>query len=65
MSPVRLSGDIRTTGEQECGELAATLSDGGKVGGAITEQSIAGAWKARVDPDDKMEADEDRIQKGP
>ena len=28
-------------------------------------QSMAGAWKARVDPDDKMEADEDRVQKSP
>ena len=51
----------RPSGERECGEVRGEAFGWWDDRKRDECQSTAGAWKARVDPDDKMEADEDRM----
>ena len=61
MLPRRLSVLVRPIGEQEGGEVRGDAFGWWKTRDAITARAFSEAREARVDPDDKMEADEDRM----
>ena len=61
MLPRRLRVLARPSGEQESGLVRDDAFGCWQIRGAITARAFSEAREARVDPDDKMEADEDRM----
>ena len=58
---MRLSVSVCAIGERECGLVRDDAFGCWQIRGAITARAFSEAREARVDPDDKMEADEDRM----